>query len=232
MVQVQHLDPAVAAKCERLSSLLPVAVRPRLELARREVSRLAPTGTAWDPEAVARRTLTRSFPGLGGMDIDALVTIVMFEQWKAEEQDLREMLDELHRQNQAKQRLRDLLNQVRDQAGKVNAQMRETYDRMRSNGAFHPDVSYARTSTLGLVYPRISAALLAVPTPRPDLTAVQLQSTLDKLNKGLDTLGDLTEEMSLKLQILMERRQKTMQTLSNILKKLGATAETIVSNIK
>ena len=61
---------------------------------------------------------------------------------------------------------------------------------------------------------------------------MQLQSTLDKLNKGLDTLGDLTEEMSLKLQILMERRQKTMQTLSNILKKLGATAETIVSNIK
>jgi len=40
------------------------------------------------------------------------------------------------------------------------------------------------------------------------------------------------KELSLKLQILMDRRAKIIQTLSNILKKISQTSDTIIANIK
>jgi hypothetical protein len=36
----------------------------------------------------------------------------------------------------------------------------------------------------------------------------------------------------LRLQMTMDRRSKIIQTLSNIMKKIGTTQETIVKNIK
>lgn len=53
---------------------------------------------------------------------------------------------------------------------------------------------------------------------------------LDKVAGG--TMGGISEEMSLKLQIQMERRSKIIQTLSNITKKISDTRETTARNIK
>ena len=47
-----------------------------------------------------------------------------------------------------------------------------------------------------------------------------------------NTLGDMSQEIMLKLQITMDRRQKVIQTLSNILKKISSTSDTIISNLK
>jgi hypothetical protein len=47
-----------------------------------------------------------------------------------------------------------------------------------------------------------------------------------------ETLGSITEEQALRLQMLMDRRSKAMQTLSNIIKKTSSTADAIISNIK
>ena len=46
------------------------------------------------------------------------------------------------------------------------------------------------------------------------------------------TTGGISEEMSLKLQVQMERRSKIIQTLSNILKKISNTQDGMISNIK
>lgn len=48
----------------------------------------------------------------------------------------------------------------------------------------------------------------------------------------LDSVGDLSEETSLRLQLLMERRQKALSTLSNALKKVSDTQDAIVANLK
>ena len=47
-----------------------------------------------------------------------------------------------------------------------------------------------------------------------------------------DLDADIGEELSLKLQMAMERRSKIIQTLSNIMKKISTTQDTIVRNIK
>jgi hypothetical protein len=44
--------------------------------------------------------------------------------------------------------------------------------------------------------------------------------------------GDLTEEMSLRLQTLMDRRAKIYSTLSNTLKVMQSSAESTIANLK
>lgn len=51
---------------------------------------------------------------------------------------------------------------------------------------------------------------------------------LDKVSGG----GGISEEMSLRLQISMDRRSKALQTLSNILKRIGNTQDSIIQNLK
>lgn len=48
----------------------------------------------------------------------------------------------------------------------------------------------------------------------------------------LDTLGGISEEMSLRLQIQMERKQKVIQTLSNTIKNISDTSDSIMRNLK
>lgn len=48
----------------------------------------------------------------------------------------------------------------------------------------------------------------------------------------LDQMNDLSEEESLRLQMAMDRISKLTSTLSNIMKKVDETAQTITQNLK
>lgn len=53
----------------------------------------------------------------------------------------------------------------------------------------------------------------------------------DITNK-LDGLNEMSEMVSLRLQMMMDRRSKFIGTLSNIMKKIGTTMETTTQNMK
>ena len=48
----------------------------------------------------------------------------------------------------------------------------------------------------------------------------------------LDSMSDISEGESLKLQMAMDRLSKMMNTLSNMLKKMNDTADGIIQNLK
>lgn len=50
--------------------------------------------------------------------------------------------------------------------------------------------------------------------------------------KDLDNMSEMGEMESLKLQMIMDRKSKVMETLSNMLKKLSDTSSAITGNIK
>ena len=50
--------------------------------------------------------------------------------------------------------------------------------------------------------------------------------------KKLDSMNDMSEMRSLRLQMTMDRRSKFISTLSNIMKKITNTQDTLVQNIK
>lgn len=73
---------------------------------------------------------------------------------------------------------------------------------------------------------------------RSDLSAGRItdrtgyQARLRELQGALDGLGRLSETQALQLQITMDRRSKLMATLSEIMKKVSQTSDTLVSNMK
>ncbi len=60
----------------------------------------------------------------------------------------------------------------------------------------------------------------------------QLLVARENLNKKLDSLSEMSEETSLRLQNMMNRHSKFISMLSNLLKKISDTQNSIVQNLK
>jgi len=59
-----------------------------------------------------------------------------------------------------------------------------------------------------------------------------LDREMQQLKQQLDSLSELGETESLRLQMAMDRMSKMMSTLSNLLKKISDTAQSITQNLK
>lgn len=64
-----------------------------------------------------------------------------------------------------------------------------------------------------------------------DALAAKLTEGL-KAKSDLDSLSEMGEMESLRLQMAMDRQSKMMSTLSNLLKKISDTAQSITQNLK
>jgi hypothetical protein len=67
---------------------------------------------------------------------------------------------------------------------------------------------------------------------RLGVTIEGTKALLDDIKGRLDGMNELSEMTSLRLQMTMDRRSKFIETLSNIMKKIGTTADTQTQNIK
>jgi hypothetical protein len=63
-------------------------------------------------------------------------------------------------------------------------------------------------------------------------TLSQLNAQKDILKNQLDSMSEMGEQQSLRLQMAMDRVSKFMETLSNIMKKFSETSSQIISNLK
>lgn len=73
-----------------------------------------------------------------------------------------------------------------------------------------------------------SVALNPQPLPPKKVSG----SAIDKAKSDLDSMSEMGEMESLRLQMAMDRRSKMMSTLSNLLKKISDTADGITANLK
>ena len=64
------------------------------------------------------------------------------------------------------------------------------------------------------------------------LYAKQLEAELEQIQQDIDSMSEMGEMESLRLQMAMDRMSKMMSTLSNILKKISDTSSQIVQNLK
>lgn len=65
-----------------------------------------------------------------------------------------------------------------------------------------------------------------------NLTVKTLDAEIDKVKSDLDSMSEMGEMESLRLQMAMDRMSKMMSTLSNLLKKISDTASQITQNLK
>ena len=73
----------------------------------------------------------------------------------------------------------------------------------------------------------IQAQIQKVQSDLENLKAVQ-----NNLKGQLDSMNEMSEMTSMRLQMAMDRRSKFVETLSNVMKKIDETQEAIVQNMK
>jgi hypothetical protein len=201
--------------------------------------KLQPTASAWvnqQAHALAQKTapdlpaLEIAIRGrfadgnnLSDSDIEAVAFIVMMEATNDMDKDLKAIMDDLKSMTAAKAKLRDLINQVnKDVANNAEQDAPCLTPLCRS---LPSQLSQLAAMTATLQKP----VRLQVP---PHVTFANLQSLESQLKQQLDSMNELSEMTSLRLQMMMDRRSKFISTLSNIMKKISATQDTLVQNLK
>jgi hypothetical protein len=169
---------------------------------------------------------------LANTDIMALAVTVMMEAAKDEREDLIEITAEVRAINAAKERLRELHKRVRCD---VDTNLGDLPDGLKfadaglgGEAAYHstamPSPDRACDGGLNLVTTDLHPAQIT--------SVAQLREVRDRLKTDLDSMSELGEVESLRLQIAIDRLSKMMSTLSNLLKKISDTANSITQNIK
>jgi hypothetical protein len=179
----------------------------------------------------AEHEVTRAYPGLAGKDVSEAAFFVLAMATEGMDDDIRLIMAEIRAMNAAKQKLRESIKELNGwisqemskQAGSENINNEKVERRMI--------FETKRSPVIHLEYAKASA-VPPLPSRRPGLTAAALRAFLSDAQKNLDDLNEMSEMNSLRLQMTMDRRAKFIQTLSNLIKKLGSTQERLVQNIK
>jgi hypothetical protein len=79
-------------------------------------------------------------------------------------------------------------------------------------------------------FDRVHAKLVGV--PMGSVEKAEIDQQVGALKQDLDSMSEMGEMESLRLQMAMDRMSKMMSTLSNVMKKASDTSSTIIQNIK
>jgi len=197
---------------------------------------------AEDPFRAAAELSRASYRGRGGpilgslsgSDIEALAFLVLMEASKSAQEDLKAIMAGVKSINNAKAAHRAVLEKLqRDSAAWADTpdggQHAPPLDGCLAHldqclGApFEPEDATAR-----LYFARATRGL----RDAPPSTLADLDAQIDKMKQYVDTMSEMGEMESLRLQMAMDRMSKMMSTLSNLLKKISDTSSQIVGNLK
>jgi putative addiction module CopG family antidote len=174
-----------------------------------------------------------SISDLHGADIEALVFLVLMQAVKDADQDLKMIMAEIKAMTAAKDNLRELISKVNKDVA-ANAGQKDKQPPLNFSTGMGSEEAYHHAQ-MPVADPESEHGLKFVPTNlyNDHLDDVaQLRCVQDDLKGQLDSMGEMSELTSLLLQMAMDRRSKVISTLSNILKKISTTQETLVQNLK
>ena len=238
--QVQNVQKEIQRQNLRITKLLQPKAKQKIVRASKDYeNRILSSNWQVEYYDAAVSAVRSQFGNLPTQDINVLVQLVMFELWQSEEEALKEMLEEMHRMNQAKKKQREYIAQLKKQKASARSKMREEYEALskrpltasvpKKPRPVRTSPKMASTRYLKIRYPKTPKIVYK---NAKNMNLAELDKYVEDMEHKMDTLSGLSEELSLKLQLLMDRRSKIIQTLSNILKKISQTSETLISNIK
>jgi hypothetical protein len=169
--------------------------------------------------------------------IEDLIVLVLIQASEEAQDDLREILEDMRAVTQAKRRLRDTAARLKKRAEPVDEQERDEYRQRESEREFERIDTTLLTQLLVTVAAHQSNREALAQTDevlriRRRVRRAGVDETVDQAKDDLDSLSELGEMESLRLQMAMDRRSKFMTALSNILKKMSDTNDAIVQNLK
>ena len=219
-LQLARAQPSVdlAGHDQRMAALSPSLrdwVRARARAA-------VDTGVAPDPAQLASDAELRlAGQDFAGADIEALVQIVMMEAARQSDADLREIMAQTQASNKRKAEMREAMRAKNAAAGQA---------------ATGPEskaicVDPPCKPQLVQVQPQIMMTQPQISAVQPRIQAAKAPDT-SQAKDDMDSMSEMGEMESMRLQMAMDRRSKFMEALSNLMKKNSDTASTITSNLK
>lgn len=166
-------------------------------------------------------------------DIEALAFLVLMQATKSAREDLKMIMAEVKAITATKKKLRDLISKVNKDVAH-NAGRRNGKRPLDFRSGMGSEKAYHRAQ-MPFADPPSKAGLKLVATDLFDDQIVdisQLTAIKEDLNDQLDSLSEMSELQMLRLQMVMDRQAKYMSTLSNLLKKVSSTQDSLVQNIK
>jgi hypothetical protein len=167
-------------------------------------------------------------------DIGAMAFIVMMEAVKSAREDLKSIMAGVKAINAAKQNLRELLAKInRDAAAAAVADFEGRVVGFSPNGLGGED-AYQRVK-IAIPDPDVPGGVQFAVVSLVDgkvTSRHELEAARDAVRDKLDSMSELSEMESLRLQMAMDRLSKLMSTLSNIMKKTAEVGLAITQNIK
>lgn len=145
----------------------------------------------------------------GEADIQALVFLVLMQATKSANEDIRAIMEKVKSDNEKKKKLRE----AQETLSKNQAISLGQYDSIN----------------LALIKPVIKQQ---VAVNQSNISRQDIKSLAEKVSRDLDSMNEMSEMNSLRLQMAMDRLSKMQSSLSNILKKIDSTKNQIVQNLK
>jgi hypothetical protein len=177
------------------------------------------------------------FGDLSSQDIDALVSLVMFEVWKSEEEALREIMDEMHKMNQAKEKQREYIESLKKQKASYKDKLRESREKAGTPQLTQQRLAMAKISREMATTRRLNIKYTKTPRLPPpkdvrQMSASQLEEEIRNAEENMNSLGDMSQLQQLELQDKLQKEQQFIQTISNIMKNQSDTLKSIIQNLK
>jgi hypothetical protein len=216
-VQAQTMGPPPTAPQSRAAAMLSEA-GPRTRAFVAEESQASGL-----TEAGARQAALSDAAALGAtspQDIDALAAMILLQASENADAELRDMQAQMQSINAQKQRLREQQAQMQAAEASAKAQAGPAVANMS-----RPDAIAPQSPAPVIVHPAASGYGASGLRPVPP--------QIPQNPKGrLDSMSDMGEMESMRLQMAMDRRSKFLEALSNIMKKISDTDATIAQNLK
>ena len=202
---------------------------------------LQPTLAAWvatqaraqaaldEPDLVgldrAIRARVQITPSLNGMDVDAVVELVLMEATEDQDQDLRALASQMQAQMTTQQQLGNLYSQAQDAAAQLTGR--------GPVAVCQSTFCQTLAKQLGGVTAVAASGgeRLAFTVPQP-VTATTLGSLQSQLTTAIASTTALSQQTQNASQATMARKQQFYGTLSAITKRISAAGAGIVSNLK
>ena len=196
-------------------------------------------------ELESRRSLA-VLGSMGDADIMALAFIVMMEAAKSAREDLKAIMDGVKAINKEKEGWRKVAKAINSLAAAGSCKPDDFDVSLMESVIPRGPVSTLRGKPIGTatlyrnaVYfnaPDSSGATVTggfvVQGTKGGVTKKDVENAKETIKNTLDSLSEMGEMESLRLQMAMDRLSKLMSTLSNLLKKSSDTASAITQNIK
>ena len=151
---------------------------------------------------------------------------------------MKEMVDEMHKMNEAKQKQREYLEHLKKQKSSAENKIREEYKTTTTMTTTSQKKvagpvlikETAKTPLLNIKYTKTPK--LPVFKDPGQMSTVELEQAINTTNANLNTLGEINQLNQLALQDAMQKQAQLLQLMSNISKMLHDTLKGIIQNLK